>query len=154
MLTISNDFYSFRMSIFTALAAKWRQPPKTTFETLLRRMSSTKSSSSSSASSLSSAASAASSSSSSASSRRSEKRVIQNPIDRAGDKEVIQSYLADAVRESSKRTYLSFWKRYQSFCSSKNISLAAADSIALFLISLAESSKSKSSALIAKTVQP
>ena len=136
------------MSIFTALAAKWRPPPKTTFETLLRRMSSTKSPSSSSASSLSSAAS---SSSSSASPRRSEKRVIQNPI---GHKEVLQSYLADAVRESAKRTCLSFWKRYQSFCSSKIISLSAADSIALFLISLAESSKSKSSALIAKTVQP
>ena len=127
VLTIFNVFYKFRMSIFTALAAKWRPPPKTTFETLLRRMSSTKSFSSSSASSLSSAAS---SSSSSASPRRSEKRVIQNPIEGAGDKEVIQSYLADAVRESSKRTYLSFWKRYQLFCSSKNISLAAADTIA------------------------
>ena len=136
------------MSIFKALAAKYRPPPKTTFETLWRRMSSMKSSASSSSSTMSLAASS-SSSSSPAPSRL--ERVNWKLTEGSSDKEVIQSYLEDAVRDSSKRTYLSFWKRYQSFCSSRNIPLTAADSIALFLISLAESSKSKSSALIAKT---
>ena len=136
------------MSIFNALAAKYRPPPKTTFETLWRRMSSMKSSASSSSSTMSLAASS-SSSSSPAPSRL--ERVNWKLTEGSSDKEVIQSYLEDAVRDSSKRTYLSFWKRYQSFCSSRNIPLTAADSIALFLISLAESSKSKSSALIAKT---
>ena len=136
------------MSIFAALAAKWKPPPKTTFETLWRRMSSTSSTSSSSSSSTSSSGS---SSSPSSGPRRSEQRVNPKPTKGSNDKEVIQSYLEDAVRVSSKRTYSSFWKRYQSFCSSRNISLSAADSIALFMISLAESSESKSSALIAKT---
>ena len=102
------------MSIFAALAAKWRPPPKPTFETLFRRMSSTRSSSSVSSKSWSSAAS---SSSSCSGTRRLEHRVNQEPNRVSSDKEVIQSYLEDAVRDSSKRTYLSFWRRYKSFCS-------------------------------------
>ena len=147
-MSVFKYFYSFRMSIFAALAAQWRPPPKPTFETLFRRMSSTRSSSSVPSKSWSSAAS---SSSSSSGTRRSEHRVNQEPNRGSSDKEVIQSYLEDAVRASSKRTYLSFWRRYKSFCSSRNIPLSAANSIALFLITLAESSKSKSSTLIAKT---
>ena len=136
------------MSIFAALAAKWRPPPKTSFESLWRKMSWSSTESSSSPSRVLSSSSAGSSKSDP---RRLERRVQKEPSGGSGDKEVIKSYLEDAIRDSSKRTYLSFWKRYWSFCSSRNISLTAADSIALFLINLAESSKSKSSALIAKT---
>ena len=136
------------MSIFAVLAAKWRPPPKTSFESLCRKMSWSSTESSSSSSRVLSPSAAGSSRSDP---RRLERRIQKEPSGGSGDKEVIKSYLEDAVRDSSKRTYSSFWKRYRSFCSSRNISLTAADSIALFLINLAESSKSKSSALIAKT---
>ena len=97
------------MSIFAALAAKWRSPPKTSFESLWRKMSWSSTESSSSPSRVLSSSAAGSSRSDP---RRLERRVKKEPSGGSGDKEIINSYFENAVRDSSKRTYSSFWKRY------------------------------------------
>ena len=65
-------------------------------------------------------------------------------------KSLIPSYLADTVRDSTKKSYKSYWSRYKSFCQVSNIGLSSAESISMFLISLAEQTKGNSASLIAK----
>lgn len=62
----------------------------------------------------------------------------------------IPQYLADAVRPSTKKTYISYWTRYSYFCRRNHLSPSHAKSIAMFLIQLAENGKSRSASLIAK----
>lgn len=59
-------------------------------------------------------------------------------------------YLRDAVRPSSRKTYTTYWKKYVKFCEDNQLSLRKATNISMFLIKLAEESKSKSSPLLAK----
>lgn len=59
-------------------------------------------------------------------------------------------YLRDAVRPSSRKTYTTYWNKYNKFCEDNLLSLRKATSISMFLIKLAEESKSKSSPLLAK----
>ena len=66
------------------------------------------------------------------------------------EKDLIASYLGNSIRDSSKKVYFPYWRKFTEFCSARDFSLNSAESISLFLISLAESSKSKSGALMAK----
>ena len=65
-------------------------------------------------------------------------------------KEKLPEYLADSVRASTKKTYKSFWLRYKKFCASHNLVIHDAESISVFLISLAESTDNKKSSTLAK----
>ena len=78
------------------------------------------------------------------STRRSEPDIIQNPNDK------LQLYLEQAVRPSTQKTYLSYWRRFNEFCSSNNLAVQEAASIGLFLIHLAEKSENRASSLTAK----
>ena len=171
MLTTFNYLFSFRaMSGFAAIVAKWgRQPPKSTFVSVWKRMSASSAVASSAVASPAVASPAvaspaiasppiASSSHPRESSSSKPKRFVQQKKSKSSpvftkkeDNDIIKSYMAEAVRDSSKRSYLSYWKRFESFCELRKIPLCAAESISLFLISLAESSNNKSSALLAKT---
>ena len=158
------------MSGFAAIVARWgKPPPKSTFVSVWRRMSASTAVASSAVASSAVASSAAASSTpsgtssgaaraASVNSSSSKKRLVHpekskpTPLfAKKEDSDVIKSYMAEAVRDSSKRSYLSYWKRFKTFCESRKIPLDAAESISLFLISLAEASNSKSSALLAKT---
>lgn len=59
-------------------------------------------------------------------------------------------YLRDAVRPSSRKTYKTYWNKYNKFCEDNHLSLRKATSISMFLIKLAEESNSKSTPLLAK----
>ena len=63
----------------------------------------------------------------------------------------IQSYMSHAVRNSSRKLYEPHWIKYQKFCSERNLTVSSSESISLFMISLAESSNSKSSSLTARS---
>lgn len=76
--------------------------------------------------------------------RRSEPDIIQNP------NEKLQMYLEQAVRPSTQKTYLSYWRRFNEFCLSNNYAVQEAASIGLFLIHLAERSENRTSSLTAK----
>ena len=67
------------------------------------------------------------------------------------EKSSINSYLGNAIRNTTKQTYSPYWGKFKEFCDDKNFVLNSAESISLFLISLAETSNSKSGALIAKS---
>ena len=66
------------------------------------------------------------------------------------DQGKIQTYLEGAVKLSSRKTYTSYWRRFEAFCAKKKFKLNSAEAISLFLIELAESTNSKAS-LSAKT---
>ena len=68
-----------------------------------------------------------------------------------GDLSKIHSYLNQAVRDSSRKNYKSYWTKFKAFCSDKNLAVSSAESISLFLIELAESSNGKSSSLAARS---
>ena len=63
----------------------------------------------------------------------------------------IYSYMSHAVRNSSRKLYEPQWIKYQKFCSVRKLAVSSSESISLFMISLAESSNSKSSALAARS---
>ena len=63
----------------------------------------------------------------------------------------IRSYMSQAVRNSSQKLYEPHWTKYQKFCSERNLTVSSSESISLFMISLAESSNSKSSSLTARS---
>ena len=65
-------------------------------------------------------------------------------------KKKLSVYLEDAVRDSTKKTYSSYWLRYRKFCKEESLSIHNPESIGLFLITLAEKNGSKSGALTAK----
>ena len=65
-------------------------------------------------------------------------------------KTLLPSYLEDTVRESTKRSYGGYWTRYKTFCSENGINITKSESISLFLISLAESTKGNAAPLLAK----
>lgn len=65
-------------------------------------------------------------------------------------KKKLSVYLEDAVRDSTKKTYSSYWIRYKKFCKEEDLSIRAPESIGLYLINLAERTGSKSGALTAK----
>ena len=67
------------------------------------------------------------------------------------EKSLINCYLGNSVRNSTKKVYSPYWRKFNEFCEERNFILNSAESISLFLISLAESSESKSSALLAKS---
>ena len=67
------------------------------------------------------------------------------------EKSLINSYLGNAIRNTTRQTYSPYWGKFKEFCDKKNFALNSAESISLFLISLAETSNSKSGALIAKS---
>ena len=67
------------------------------------------------------------------------------------EKSLINCYLGNAIRISTKKTYYPYYKKFIEFCEERNFVLNSAESISLFLISLAETSNSKSGALIAKS---
>ena len=142
------------MSGFAAILAKWDKPPlKPSFASMMKKLAASSSSATVSAASVSSTTSAPGVSSSSEARRlvRTGMSKSVRLISNTGDEAIIKDYMADAIRDSSKRNYLSYWTRFKTFCESRNISLTAAESISLFLICLAESSNNKSSALLAKT---
>ena len=62
----------------------------------------------------------------------------------------LKEYLEDAVRPSSKKTYSSYWRRFMDFCQKKSMSVLEAESVALFLIHLAETTENRVSSLVAK----
>ena len=64
--------------------------------------------------------------------------------------EKLNEYLEDAVKNSTKKTYQSYWRRFKSFCEEKSLVIQDAKSISLFLIQLAERSENRVSALTAK----
>ena len=64
--------------------------------------------------------------------------------------EKLQLYLEQAVRPSTRKTYLSYWRRFNEFCKSNSLPIQGAESISLFLIQLAENSENRASALSAK----
>ena len=63
----------------------------------------------------------------------------------------IHSYMSHAVRNSSRKLYEPQWIKYKKFCSDRKLAVSSSESISLFMISLAESSNSKSSALAARS---
>jgi len=86
----------------------------------------------------------------------SSKKVIRNsgikssPLNE-NEKSLISSYLGNSIRDSSKKTYSPYFNKFKEFCKERNFVLNSAESISLFLISLAECSESKSGALLAKS---
>ena len=64
--------------------------------------------------------------------------------------EKLQHYLEDAVRPSTKKTYRSYWRRYNEFCARNSLSIQEAESISLFLVDLAEKTENRTSPLSAK----
>ena len=75
---------------------------------------------------------------------------VDLPSIRSNSKEILDVYLKGAVRETTKKSYDYYWKRYKKFCSQTELLISKAESIGLFLVHLAESSKGNSSSLIAK----
>ena len=75
---------------------------------------------------------------------------VDLPSIRSNSKEILDVYLKGAVRESTKKSYDYYWKRYKKFCSQTELLISKAESIGLFLVHLAESSKGNSRSLIAK----
>lgn len=69
---------------------------------------------------------------------------------RSHSKEILDGYLKGAVRETTKKSYDQYWKRFLKFCSQTDLLISKAESIGLFLVHLAESSKGNSTSLIAK----
>lgn len=89
-------------------------------------------------------ASSSSSTRSTRSSRTLEPDIMQNPSEK------LQLYLEQAVRPSTMKTYLSYWRRFNEFCESNILAVQDAESIGLFLIQLAEKSENRTSSLTAK----
>ena len=58
--------------------------------------------------------------------------------------------MMSSVRESSKKSYASYWERYNSFCRSNGLSVDS-KSVSAFLIHLAEYSEGKSASLLARS---
>ena len=67
------------------------------------------------------------------------------------DKLKLSEYLENSIRDSTKRTYSPYWRKFQKFCKGKNFNLNSSEAISLFMISLAEKSQSKSSAISARS---
>ena len=67
------------------------------------------------------------------------------------DKLKLSEYLENCIRDSSRRSYLPFWKKYQEFCACRKFNLNSSEAVSLFLISLAESAESKSGAVMARS---
>lgn len=63
---------------------------------------------------------------------------------------LVPGYLEDAVRDSTKKSYRSYFLRYEKFCEESSLDIFKPEAISLFLISLAESSQGKSASLLAK----
>ena len=64
-------------------------------------------------------------------------------------KALIPSYLLGAVRESTAKSYANQFARYENFCAKSNLNLHKPESVATFLVALAETSRGKSSSLSA-----
>ena len=62
----------------------------------------------------------------------------------------LEEYMMSSVRESSKKSYASYWERYNSFCRSNGLSVDS-KSVSAFLIHLAENSDGKSASLLARS---
>ena len=71
-----------------------------------------------------------------------ERKEVRNPK--------IQEYLEGAIRDSSRKTYASYWRRYLEFCKKGSHNIRLEESIGLFLIHLAEKSENRASSLSAK----
>ena len=71
-------------------------------------------------------------------------------VDAKKAKSLIPIYLEDAVRVSTKNRYRSYWMRYKCFCQENKLSLQKGESISMFLISLAESTKGNSAPMFAR----
>ena len=71
-------------------------------------------------------------------------------VSAAQAKSLIPVYLEDTVRGSTKRGYRGYWVRYQAFCRENKISLQKGESISMFLISLAETTKGNSAPMFAR----
>ena len=65
--------------------------------------------------------------------------------------ELLPEYLSGSVRESTKKVYDSYWKRYETFCRNKKLKPSSAKSLSMFLISISEDSKGASAAHLAKS---
>ena len=63
---------------------------------------------------------------------------------------LVPGYLEDAVRDSTKKSYRSYFVRYEKFCEESSLDIFNPEAVSLFLISLAESSQGKSAPLLAK----
>ena len=74
--------------------------------------------------------------------------ILSEEVDRL--RAAVPEYLADAVRESTKKTYSSFWERYKRFCNQNSLPLNDAESVSIFLIALAEKTENRKSSLLAK----
>jgi len=67
------------------------------------------------------------------------------------DKNKLSEYLENSIRDSSKKLYSPYWRKYQQFCADRKFSLNSSEAVSLFMISLAEKSESKSSAISARS---
>ena len=65
--------------------------------------------------------------------------------------ELLPEYLSGSVRESTKKVYDSYWKRYETFCRNEKLKLSSAKSLSMFLIFIAQDSKGASAAHLAKS---
>ena len=74
--------------------------------------------------------------------------ILTEEVDRL--RALVPEYLADAVRDSTKKTYRSFWERYKKFCSENTLPLNDAESVSIFLIALAERTENRKSSLLAR----
>ena len=72
----------------------------------------------------------------------SERKEVRNPK--------IQEYLEGAIRDSSRKNFASYWRRYLEFCKKGCHNIRLEESIGLFLIHLAEKSENRASSLSAK----
>ena len=67
------------------------------------------------------------------------------------DKMKISEYLDNSIRDSSKKSYLTYWRRYKQFCSDRKFNLNSSEAVSLFMINLAEKLESKSAAVSARS---
>lgn len=67
------------------------------------------------------------------------------------DKLKLSEYLEICIRPSSRRSYSTYWRRYQDFCACRNFNLNSSEAVSLFLISEANSAESKSGAVLARS---
>ena len=53
-----------------------------------------------------------------------------------GDLSKIHSYLNQAVRDSSRKNYKSYWTKFKAFCSDKNLAVSSAEHVIIFSLYL------------------
>ena len=82
--------------------------------------------------------------------KSSQKRKPKLALSAKEAKSLLPSYLENTVRASTKQRYRNYWSRYKSFCGENKLNLSKAESISIFLIVLAESSKGTAAPLLAK----